>query len=172
MSSPPAASPAFDAIDWETWEPDLHATLLFVVRDGRILLIDKKRGLGAGKLNGAGGKLDPGETPHEAAVREFEEELGVRPIDPIQLGRLAFAVTEGDSIMIHVFRSDDVRGIPIETDEAAPVWAPVDDIPYDRMWADDRYWLPLVIERRTFEARTLFDGDRLLGFSIDPDCTP
>lgn len=170
-TEPPVSDGGFDAIDWSAWRPDLHATLLFVVREGRILLIEKKRGLGAGKLNGAGGKLDPGETPLEAAVREFEEELGARPLDPVHVGQVAFAVTEGEGIQIHVFRSEEMEGVPVETDEAVPFWAPLDDVPYDRMWEDDRYWLPLVIEGRTFDVKTLFDGDRMLGYHLEADCT-
>jgi 8-oxo-dGTP diphosphatase len=52
-------------IDWTTWKPTDRATLLFVVDrpNGRILLIEKKRGLGAGKVNGPGGRIDEGETP-------------------------------------------------------------------------------------------------------------
>ena len=68
-----------DDVDWERWRPDVRATLLFVVRDGRILLIRKKRGLGAGKINGPGGKLDPREAPLAGAIREVEEEIGVTP---------------------------------------------------------------------------------------------
>lgn len=41
----------------------------------RVLLIEKKRpDWQAGLWNGPGGKLKPGETPHECIVREFEEE--------------------------------------------------------------------------------------------------
>ena len=134
-----------------------------------MLLIEKKRGLGAGKLNGPGGKVDPGETVLEAAVREFEEELCATPLDPVRLGRVAFAVTDGHDIMIHVFRASRLDGEPVETDEAVPVWADVDDLPYDRMWDDDRHWLPLLLENRTFLVRTLFDGDRLLGYEVEPD---
>ena len=163
---PPEPSPEFRAIDWDGWRPDLEATLLFVVRDERVLLIHKKRGLGAGKLNAPGGKVDAGETPREAAIREFEEELGARPLRPERAGVVAFEVVDGPSIRIHVFRSDDVEGEPIETDEAIPVWRPRDHIPYDAMWEDDRYWLPLVLERRPFHVRTLFHGDRLLGIEV------
>ncbi|MDX1392797.1 MAG: 8-oxo-dGTP diphosphatase [Gemmatimonadota bacterium] len=162
-------SEAFEAIDWDRWTGDLEATLLYVVREGRMLLIEKKRGLGAGKLNGPGGKVDPGETVVEAAIREFEEELGATPLDPVRIGRVAFAVTDGDDIMIHVFRATRLEGEPVETDEAVPVWADVDDLPYDRMWDDDRYWLPLLVENRTFLVRTLFEGDRLLGFEVEHD---
>ena len=54
-------------VDWDHWIPAVHATLLFVVQDRRILLMRKKRGLGAGKINGPGGKLDSGEAPQVAA---------------------------------------------------------------------------------------------------------
>jgi 8-oxo-dGTP diphosphatase len=164
-------SAEFEAVDWATWLPDLHATLLFVIRDGHILLIEKKRGLGAGKVNGAGGKVDPGETVAGAAVREFVEELGATPIDPVLRGRVAFRVTDGDSVLIHVFVAHDLDGEAIETDEAMPVWTPLESVPYDRMWEDDRYWLPLLIEGRTFDVKTLFEGDRMLGFAMEPDCT-
>lgn len=165
-------SPEFLAVDWETWRPDLEATLLFVVRRERVLLIHKKRGLGAGKLNAAGGKVDAGESPLEAAIREFEEEVRARPVDPRKVGELAFHVLEGDSILIHVFRADTVDGEPAETEEATPLWVPVDDIPYDLMWEDDRYWLPHLLEGRTFHARTVFDDDRLLGVEVRTPSRP
>ena len=73
-------------IDWQAWSPSDLATLLFVIRDGEILLIRKQRGLGAGKINGPGGKLEAGESPREAAIREVQEEVGVTPTGVIQLG--------------------------------------------------------------------------------------
>ena len=146
----------------DDWRAEIDATLLYVVRGGEILLIHKKRGIGAGKLNGAGGKVDPGESCLDAAVREFKEELRARPVDPRKLGEVGFDVLNGESLHIHVFRADAVEGEPAETDEAVPVWTPVDDIPYDRMWEDDRYWLPHLLEDRPFEAFARFDGDRML----------
>ena len=56
-------------VDWDCWVPDERATLLFVVRGGEILLMHKKRGLGAGKINGPGGRLEPGETPMDLFER-------------------------------------------------------------------------------------------------------
>ncbi len=44
-------------------------TLVFLVDDDRVLLGMKKRGFGAGKWNGFGGKVEPGETIEEAAIR-------------------------------------------------------------------------------------------------------
>ena len=67
--------------DWSTWTPKDTATLLFVLRGDEVLLIRKKRGLGAGKYNGPGGRLEPGETALACAVREVEEELCITPRD-------------------------------------------------------------------------------------------
>ena len=58
-----------------------QATLCYLLKDDEVLLIRKKRGIGAGKINGPGGKVDPGETPLEAAVRETREEVGVTPLN-------------------------------------------------------------------------------------------
>ena len=157
-------------VDWEGWEPEIRATLLFVVRDGEILLIRKKRGIGAGKINGPGGKIDPGETPQACAVRETEEELCVTPTGVHKLGELRFQFTDGLSILGHVFAASGCEGEATETPEAVPRWTPVDAIPYDEMWADDRYWLPWLLEGRSFSGRMLFDGDELLGHAFE--CTP
>ena len=70
----------FEDIDWAHWTPHEHATLLFVRQADRVLLIRKKRGLGAGNINGPGGRLDAGESPQECAIREVQEELRVTPI--------------------------------------------------------------------------------------------
>ena len=79
MGQRDAAARRISEIDWQTWKAHDPATLVFVVRGGRILLIRKKRGLGAGKINGPGGRLEPGESPLDCAVREVQEELRTTP---------------------------------------------------------------------------------------------
>jgi len=149
-------------IDWQRWQPVDRATLVFVLRDGQLLLIHKKRGLGAGKINGPGGRIEPGESPEACAVRELMEELRITPLGLEELGQHAFQFADGYSIFVHVYRASDLRGTPSETEEALPLWVRVEEIPYERMWEDDRLWLPLLLEGRRFEGRFLFDGDRML----------
>ncbi len=148
--------------DWENWQPQEQATLLFVIRDGQILLIRKKRGLGAGKINGPGGRLEPGETPLEAAVRETREELGIEALDPVLSGELFFQFVDGYSLHCSVFVSREFIGEPIETDEAIPLWTPLEAIPYHEMWEDDIHWLPGMIKGDTFRGYFDFDGDKMV----------
>jgi 8-oxo-dGTP diphosphatase len=153
-------------IDWPSWKPVDRATLLFVVQDGNILLIRKKRGLGAGKINGPGGRIDPGELPVAAAIREAEEEIGITPRSPEERGELSFQFVDGYSIHVHVFRSQSFSGELRETDEATPHWFALSDIPYDEMWADDRIWLPLMLNDEPCSGRFLFDGDAMLDYQL------
>ncbi len=147
---------------WKTWEPRERATLCFLIQDGQILLIRKKRGLGAGKINGPGGRIEPGEEPHECAVRETSEEVGLTPLNVQNRGELHFQFADGYSLHCAVFVAHEYTGELIETDEALPIWTPLDSIPYDEMWADDIHWLPGVIQGGTFRGYFHFDGEKML----------
>ena len=129
-------------MDWTLWKPTDRANLCFIVKEGRVLLILKKRGLGAGKINAPGGKLEPGETALQAAVRETQEEVGVTPLHLEERGYLRFQFTDGYALGCSVFVAHDLEGEPISTDEADPMWVALDAVPYENMWADDREWLP------------------------------
>lgn len=136
--------------------------LLFVIDGARVLLIEKKRGLGAGKVNGPGGRIEPGETAAEAAVRETEEEVGIRVGEIAEVGRLRFQFLDGYSLYCTVFQATTWTGDPIETAEAKPFWIERDAIPYERMWADDIHWFPLLLAGRTFDGWFVFDGEQML----------
>ena len=158
---------ALDDIDWDRWAPTDRATLLFVVRGGEVLLIVKKRGLGAGKVNAPGGRIEPGEAPLDAAVRECQEEVGVTPHDVRHHGELSFQFVDGYALHCHVFRADGCEGVAVETDEAIPMWTKLDAIPFERMWADDAIWLPIVLEGGRFRGRFVFDGDRMVDHAVE-----
>jgi 8-oxo-dGTP diphosphatase len=154
-------------IDWDRWRAQDPATLVFVVRQGEMLLIRKKRGLGAGKINGPGGRIEPGESPLECAVREVQEEVGVTPLDLRKCGENRFQFVDGYSIHAHVFSTHRYDGTPVETAEATPIWTPVEAIPYEQMWEDDRLWIPLLLRGAPFCGRFIFDGDVMLDHAID-----
>lgn len=126
--------------------------VLVLVRDGdRILLGRKKRGFGQGKWNGFGGKVEPGESIEAAARREFIEETSSDIRELRSVGQLSFTFADGQpELEMHVFAAAELIGEPQETDEMFPDWFKIDSIPFDEMWADDQYWLPLFLSDRRF----------------------
>lgn len=149
-----------------------EATLCFPIRDGRILLIEKKRGLGAGKIHGPGGKLEPGETPAEAVRREVREEVATPVPSVAKLGELEFVMGESTWMLVHVYRAPGLEGEAAETPEAIPRWYALDEIPFGRMWPDDRYWLPLVLAERRFKGFFRFGGSEdLQRWELETDVT-
>ena len=161
------ASLQLASIDWDNWRPQEVATLLFVVKDGTVLLIRKKRGLGAGKINGPGGRLEANETPMECAIRETREELLINPLQVRAAGELFFHAEDMPRIHGHVFVATDYEGTPSETDEAIPLWFPVADIPYDEMWDDDRYWLPAVLGGASVKGWFSFVEESLIDYRLE-----
>ncbi len=139
----------------------MPATLMFVVRDGKVLLIEKLRGIGKGKVNGPGGKIDPGETPLECVVRECQEELHITPKNPLKMGELWFAMSDIPDIHCHVFMATDYDGVETATEEAVPMWTAIDEVPYERMWEDDAHWLPQMLAGQMFNGRFEFTGEKI-----------
>lgn len=155
-----------------------EATLCHPIVDGELLLIRKQRGLGAGKVLGPGGKVEPGETVLEAARREVEEELRVTPVGVEKCGEFAFHFRDDtpdeDSNYVHVFTATGVEGEPAATAEAVPEWHPVSDPPYDEMWVTDRVWLPHLLQGETFRGEFVLtdDGDAMHRYEMDLTWSP
>lgn len=149
-----------------------QTSLVFLRRDGEILLAMKKRGFGEGRWNGPGGKLIPGETFEAAAAREVLEEIGVQLAGIKQVAELQFYMDEYDgdvmkNIHCKVFVCREWSGEPAESEEMAPQWFGLDAIPYEQMWADDVYWLPEILAGRYVEAKFWFGtGDTVRDMKV------
>lgn len=151
--------------------PDIRRTLIFLRRDNEILLAMKKRGFGAGKWNGAGGKIEAGESITQALLRETREEISVTPMNYWQVAELDFIQdAETDNpwhLYIYAYLCDEWQGDPAESEEMRPQWYPLDEIPYDDMWDDDRHWLPQVLAGEKVTGMFTFDADdRMISHNI------
>lgn len=137
-------------------------TLVFLVRPEQqeICLAMKKRGFGADKWNGYGGKCEAGESITQAACREVNEEIGVTltetDLEPV--GVFDFVFPEQAPLTVHAFLTRTWRGYPTETEEMRPVWFAYDDIPYDEMWVSDKHWLPHVLAGERLTGTVWFDA--------------
>lgn len=143
-------------------------TLGTIVRDNEILLGMKKRGFGAGRWNGFGGKLLKGELVDEALKREFKEEASVDILDFKKMGVIDFEFKDDSAILeVHIYKILEYEGEPVETEEMKPKWFEIDKIPYESMWPDDPYWLPLFLKDKKFGGKILFkDQNTILKNSI------
>ena len=138
-----------------------QTTLCYILNDkDQVLLIKKKKGLGWGKYNGPGGKVEKGESPQEGAIREVQEEVGLKLLDIEPRGCIEF-VTDGLGFdgKCYIFVSKKYEGDLIETEEARPHWVDISIIPCQNMWEDDQYWLPEVLAGGKTQMRFYFDKD-------------
>jgi 8-oxo-dGTP pyrophosphatase MutT (NUDIX family)/predicted N-acetyltransferase YhbS len=119
----------------------------YLRQNGRVLLQLKAEGrFGGGLWNAPGGKIDEGESPRSAVVREFREETGLE-ITPVERAKLTFYFGDAQepAFDVYVFTSDSFSGETLASDEGPLEWHSVDALPLARMWPDDEYWLPQVL---------------------------
>ena len=141
----------------------IHTTWMLLRRGDEVLLGLKKRGFGKGRVNGVGGKVEPGESVEAAAIRETEEEIGVKVTKMEKVAEIAFdnlyykGVPERN--VMYCFIASEWEGEPIETDEIKPEWIKIADLDYDKMWIDDRHWLPQVLADKKVQAWFHFNED-------------
>ena len=149
----------------------LTTTLLHIIKDGKILLAEKKRGFGVGLFNGVGGKLEPGETVEQAMIRETQEEINVTPINYKKVAVINFDMFhKGEPTLeeMHVYIANDFIGTPDETEEMKPQWFDMDKIPYEKMFAADRIWMREVFNNKKLTGNVKFDKDfNLLEYSFN-----
>lgn len=144
-------------------------TLCLFLKEDQILLAMKKRGFGAGRWNGVGGKLEKGETPKQAAIREAQEEINITPkkVKKVAILNFDFPDKVEWSQQVVVFTCQNWEGEPAESEEMNPKWFGIKEIPYDQMWPDDIHWLPKVLAGTTVLGKFIFDPQqKLLEFEV------
>lgn len=140
------------------------ATLLILIKRshgeiGDICLAMKKRGFGTGRWNGVGGKVEEYDSSIEdAAKREAKEEIGIIAHELKKIAEMSFYFSHNPAWdqLVHVYFSESWTGEPVETEEMSPKWFKVKDIPFQRMWPDDEFWLPEVLKGNLLKAMFKF----------------
>lgn len=97
---------------------------LLAIQNNQVLLLKKPR---RGWYVAPGGKIEVGESIYEAALREFNEETNVVPINPHLKGVFTIVIKEGEEIvdewMLYTFVAHGIEGIPFkETREGSLDW--------------------------------------------------
>ncbi|MBU1148918.1 8-oxo-dGTP diphosphatase [Patescibacteria group bacterium] len=152
-----------------------NSLCLLIKKDGNqikeICLAMKKRGFGSGYWNGSGGKQEAQDkTIEDTLLRETQEEIGVKMTDFQKVGILDFYFKENPewNQRMHIYLCDKWQGKPTETEEMKPQWFTVDQIPYGKMWLDDIYWLPKVLEGKLVKGQFSFaPGNKIIDHQLE-----
>ncbi|MDO8488397.1 MAG: 8-oxo-dGTP diphosphatase [bacterium] len=141
-----------------------QCTNCLLIKNNQVLLALKKRGFGAGKWNGVGGKCQESESIEEAAIREAQEEIGVTPLGLKRVAVLDFYFPDipqdqNWNQQVIVFVVKEWQGDPTESEEMSPQWFNIDQIPYSQMWEDDPYWMPQVLAGQKVRGKFTFAGE-------------
>jgi hypothetical protein len=103
-----------------------------------------------GRINRGSGKKG------NKAKKETKVEIGAVPRDLKRMGILRFQFKgEPEILEVHVFSCSDFEGEIKETEEMKPRWFKIEEIPFDQMWPDDKYWLPLLLEEKILEENSI-----------------
>lgn len=142
------------------------ATLCYVKHNAHTLMlhrVKKENDTHAGKWNGLGGKLDPGESPEECAIREVEEESSLRARNPALRGILTFPrFSKGEDWYVFVFIIREFEGEVRESNEGHLAWIPDDEVIDLNLWEGDRIFLPWLEGPRFFSGKFTYEAGRLV----------
>lgn len=134
-----------------------NVTNFLFIKGNNVLLGMKKRGFGKDKYNGFGGKLQAGESIEQAALREAKEESGLTPL--VYEKRAIIDFPDSYPFRMNLYVCTKWDGEAIETEEMRPQWFSFDQIPYDQMWEDDRYWLSHILSGKKIKASFMFENN-------------
>lgn len=142
------------------------ATLCYVRQDGKTLMvhrIKKANDIHQGKWNGLGGKLEPGETPEDCAVREIREESGLQATHLIYKGLLTFPkFAHDEDWYAFVFVIDQFTGNLINSPEGNLRWVDDGQVMQLNLWEGDRIFLPWLDRFGVFSGRFIYRDGRLV----------
>ena len=137
-----------------------QTTLWMIVKLNKILLCMKKRWFWEWLWNWAGWKCEKNESINEAMIRELFEETKLKTTNnDIENYWLLHFIFEGNSDWnqdVNIFKINNFTWIPTETEEMKPNWFEIDKIPYDKMWEDDKIWLPEFLSGEKVEYEFVF----------------
>lgn len=146
------------------------STLCYIEKDGQYLMLlrnKKKNDVNEGKWIAPGGKLEPGESPEECALREVREETGLKLGRLNMRGILTFSSEGWEDEYIFVFTADEFSGELIDCNEGELKWIDKKDILSLNLWEGDRIFLKMLIEDEPFFSLKLsYKGDELVEKSL------
>ena len=140
-------------------------TLVFILHGDELLLIRiaADRGAWAGLYNGVGGHIEQGENPHQAALREVQEETSLSEVELRLCGVIHVDPGSSPGIGIHVFVGTSPNKQISSSTEGDLQWVPIDRLDEIPLVADLPSVIPVALrayrQNQTFSGLTTFDSE-------------
>lgn len=129
----------------------------------QVLLGLKKHGFGAGRVVAPGGKIEPGESRAQAAVRELHEETSLvaatESLEPAARVYFRFPYAPQADMDCTIFLTRNFSGAATASDELEPAWYPIGHLPLAGMWDDSALWLGKLLAGERFDAQVILAED-------------
>ena len=130
--------------------------VMLMERDGQWSIPLTKRPLAikhhGGQISLPGGRIETGESTVEAALREFEEELGVCPVDPELCGELSPLYVYGSDNLVHpvvmACRHPTEPWVPDRVEVDLVIDLPLETLRESAHWDTQSIRRPIIRERQ------------------------
>lgn len=145
--------------------------LCYLKHGGRTLMIHRNRKPGdvhRGKWNTLGGKMEPGETPEECAIREVREESGLEVKNPRLRGVITFPeFADEQDWFVFVFTCTEFTGeLKEECPEGTIHWVKDEDLSALPLWEGDHIFMKWLDSERFWSAKFEYDSRGLKSHSV------
>ena len=148
------------------------ATLCYVIdkRNNATLMIyrnKKQNDYHKGKWNGLGGKFNLGESPEECAIREIEEESGLKVKSVNMRGFITFPLFDGkDDWYVFLFTADEFEGELIDSTEGRLEWISNEKLTKINLWDGDKIFIPWLFREKFFSAKFNYMDGNFVDYSV------
>jgi 8-oxo-dGTP diphosphatase len=148
------------------------ATLCYVIDRQRNMTLmiyrNKKRNdYHQGKWNGLGGKFESGESPEDCAIREIEEESGLKVKSVKMRGFITFPLFDGkDDWYVFLFVADEFEGELIDSPEGKLEWIPNEKLTKINLWDGDKIFIPWLFGDKLFSAKFNYIDGKFVDYSV------
>lgn len=146
-----------------------EAVMCFVFIDDKLLMINRNKPPFMGMWNAVGGKVESGETPEEACVREVFEESGIKIVAPERISR--FTWNYDDEIGYAFIASAEKTSVdfPVATKEGVVDLKPVAWVLNEKNYgviADLRVFLNDIQRKEKHDYHLIYDGSVLKNYVV------
>lgn len=142
-----------------------QATLCFPIRGDEVLLAEKQQKIGAGYLNGFGGRAEIFDKDIYATnSREVEEEVVINVTCVRKMGEIAFhnpsQQDELKNMLVHIFIATKWDGEPTETNEMKKIaWYKINNLDYDKFLSADKLFIPQILAGKCLKGLVEYNED-------------